>query len=130
MAPFQCPICPSARPPFQREQALIKRQHQFHPKTVRARGDIAIRLEPHPEMGAIPELLRQTERLPRLARRRIQLLVSAANIAPAPHGYANLPLVANAASRGGHAAIPRQTGITVAALFIDPSSEEPTSELQ
>src|SRR3546814_15000191 len=81
-----------------------------------------LRLEPHPEMGAIPELLRQTERLPRLARRRIQLLVSAANIAPAPHGYAKLPLVANAASRGGHAAIPRQIGITVAALFIDPRS--------
>src|SRR3546814_15633610 len=87
---------------FQREQALIKRQHQFHPKTVRARGEIAIRLEPHPEMGAIPELLRQTERLPRLARRRIKLLVSAANLAPATHGYANLPLVPHAASRGRH----------------------------
>src|SRR3546814_8786270 len=83
--------------PEKRWSCLINRDGESKTYIIVATDKLPLRLEPDPQIRAVPELLTHAETAARVAGRRVFVFITAALIAPTPRRHSRRPALAPAA---------------------------------
>src|SRR3546814_12175287 len=78
---------------------VINRDGESKTYIIVATDKLPLRLEPDPQIRAVPELLTHAETAARVAGRRVFVFINAAHVAPTPRRHSGRPALAHAARR-------------------------------